>query len=181
MKYTIYLRIFSLIFLIMAGLNWMSVGINDTDLLKNVLSDNYVKYVYIIMGIAAVYIAFDRTAFLPFLGWTALPGKLLCVSEPSDATTSVYVPNHPDAKKIVYWAASPGDTVDNPRIAYKDSDNAGVVLTEGQGNKIQLKLRCPRRYKVNKYGRTLPRHVHYRYIFDNNMISAVYTVSVECN
>lgn len=180
MKYSIYMRIFSLVFLILAGLNWLSIGLNNTNFLQAGLSDKYVRYIYIIMGMAAIFIAFDRTTFLPFLGWTALPGDLLNVSEPSGVTASVFVPNNPDAKKIVYWATNPGATVDDPRTAYKDSDNAGVVSTKDKGDKVELKLRCPKRYKVRKYGKPLPRHVHYRYIFDNNVVGAVYTMTVDC-
>jgi uncharacterized membrane protein YuzA (DUF378 family) len=174
-KYNVYLRIFFILFLIIGGLNWMSIGLNNGNLLENI---SYIKYIYILMGIAAIYIAFDRTTFLPFLGWTVLPGDLLQEKEPTDAIESVIVPNHPDAKKIVYWATNPGEAVNDPYTAYKESDNAGVVSVVGKGEKIKLRLRCPKQYKVQ--GKFLPRHVHYRYVLDNNMISAVYTMVVEC-
>lgn len=177
-KYSVYLRIFSMMFLIIGGLNWMSIGINNSNLLESIISNEYTRYIYILIGIAALYVTFDRTTFLPFLGWTALPGNLLEEREPKDAVESVIVPNHPDAKKIVYWATEPGETVNDPYSAYEGSDNAGVISVVGKGDKIRLRLRCPKRYKVR--GKTLPRHVHYRYVLDNNIISAVYTMNVEC-
>lgn len=177
-KFNIHLRIFFMTFLIMGGLNWMSVGLNNGNVLEKVISNEYIRYFYIVMGIAAIYLAFDRNTFLPFLGWTVLPGDLLQNKEPINATESVMVPNHPDAKKIVYWATNPGETVNDPYTAYKNSDNAGVIPVIGKGDKIMLRLRCPKKYKV--HGKTLPRHVHYRYVFNNNMISAVYTMGVEC-
>lgn len=177
-KYSVYLRIFSMMFLILGGLNWMSVGLNNGNVLESVVSNEYTRYIYILMGVAALYVAFDRTTFLPFLGWTVLPGDLLEETEPENATESVMVPNNPDAIKIVYWATNPGDTVDNPYSAYSGSDNAGVVSVVGKGDQIILRLKCPKKYKVR--GKTLPRHVHYRYIFGNNIISAVYTMKVEC-
>jgi uncharacterized membrane protein YuzA (DUF378 family) len=177
-KYSVYLRLFSMMLLILGGLNWMSIGFNNSNVIENIMSVNYIRYLYILIGIAALYVAFDRTTFLPFLGWTVLPGDLLEEKEPSNALESVIVPNHPDAKKIVYWATNPGDTVNDPYSAYEGSDNAGVVSVLGKGDEIQLKLRCPKKYKV--HGKTLPRHVHYRYVLNNNMISAVYTMNVEC-
>lgn len=177
-KYSVRLRIIFMMLLIIGGLNWMSIGLNNGNVLENIISNEYTRYLYILIGIAALYIAFDRTTFLPFLGWTVFPGDLLQEKEPKNATESVLVPNHPDAKKIVYWATNPGETVNDPYTAYDNSDNAGVVSIIEKDKKIKLNLRCPKRYKVR--GKVLPRHVHYRYVFNNNMVSAVYTMVVEC-
>lgn len=177
-KVTVYLRIFAMMLLIISGLNWLSIGLHGNNFLEKLIPQSLLNTVYIIIGIAAIYIAFNRNTYLPFLGWSVFPGDLVPLSQPSDTTISVYVPNMKDAQKIVYWATNPGETDDDPYIAYEDSDNAGVVLA--QGDQIELKLRCPKNYKIYKQGRPLPKHVHYRYILKNNVISDIFTINVKC-
>ena len=65
--------------------------------------------------------------------------------------------------------------------AYESYENIGVAAVVN--GKATLKLKCPTEYKVQKGMIKLPRHVHYRLIYANGVVSEVKTVKLEnqCN
>ena len=130
--------------------------------------------------VGAIYLIMDPSFFLPFLGETVLPPSVLTKATPQDATLTVAVgPAPAGATHAVYWAAATSNAVvGNPADAYAGFKNAGVVPI--QAGMAVLALTCPAPYTVPG-GRTLSRHVHYRWVFASGMLSKVHTENVLCS
>jgi hypothetical protein len=140
-----------------------------------------IKRVFLLLvGASALYLLFapNVRTFLPFLGKTVFPPSLLLLSEQADTNVTVVV-NAPGAVKVAYWAAhaDEGMVESNPFDAYDNYENIGVAAVSN--DKATLKLKCPTEYKVKKGMIKLPRHVHYRLIYDNGVISEVLTAKLE--
>jgi len=140
-----------------------------------------IKRVFLLLvGASALYLLFapNVRTFLPFLGKTVFPPSLLLLSEQAGTNATVIV-NAPQAIKVAYWAAhqDEGNVESDPMKAYNSYENIGVAaVVDG---KATLKLKCPTEYKVKKGMIKLPRHVHYRLIYDNGVISEVFTSKLE--
>lgn len=154
--------------------NYLSAG------LRHVAPNKYLlilKIIYVIIGLAAVYQIFltpSRT-FLPFLDKTVMPPSLLLLSEQADSNLKLKI--HADgASKVMYWAANEdkGKIVNDPLDAYDDYENIGISAVKN-GIAI-LKLKCPTAYKVKN--KVLPKHLHYRLIYANGVISDIKTVKL---
>ena len=127
----------------------------------------------------SLYLGFDRNTWLPFLGEGIVPYTLLRKGTPSDATIGVKVTTDTNAVMCMYWASSSKSAVtDDPWTAYAGFANAGVVEVEN-GTALLL-LDCPGQYKVPRKSKPLPKHVHYRWIYENGMASDVQTQNIEC-
>lgn len=172
---------------VVGGLNWGSVGIFGKNLVEelNGLTINnewFVKIIYILVALAALYLVFKKNSFFPFLGNTFVPVNNMTYNH-IDGNMSVRV-NAENAKGVIYWAAEPNsETYSNPQEAYSDYLNSGYVKPDSDG-KATLFFNCPGNYKVMGW-RKLPKHVHYRlvYSYDKNggiNISDVKTVNVNC-
>ena len=145
---------------------------------SNVLGSRWAKLVVMVALVGAVYLGFNRDFYLPFLGPTVVPTSVLKLGTPSDATVAIAIDAPRNATHVVYWAAKPSTmAMDNPMAAYRGFNNAGVVAVAG--GRATLRLACPGTYKVG-WGRLMPRHVHYRYVFDNGVMSSVKTAAVKC-
>jgi uncharacterized membrane protein YuzA (DUF378 family) len=177
----------SILIVIIAGLY---LGLNAVanknfliDVLVKASPNNYrtiVRVLYFIFGIAALYlVAFTPSyTFLPFLDKTVLPPSLLLLSEQANTNAEVKV-EAPGAVKVVYWAAQEDNKkiIEDPYEAYGSYENIGVAAVKN--NSATLKLKCPNKYKVGKPKITLPRHVHFRLVYENGVLSEVKTVSLE--
>jgi len=103
--------------------------------------------------------------------------KDVYIPDHANVETVIHV-NEPDGTKIAFWGALPSDKVaPNPRKAYSNYANAGIA--EVYHGKATLKFWCPSKYNV-PFGMTLNRHVHYRVVEANGMMSAVRTTYVKC-
>ena len=130
----------------------------------------------LLVGVSAFYLLFapNVRTFLPFLGKTVFPPSLILLSEQAETNATVVV-NAPGAVKVAYWAAheDKGEVELDPIKAYDSYENIGVAaVVDG---KATLKLKCPTEYKVKKSMVKLPRHVHYRLIYSNGVVSEVLT------
>lgn len=145
---------------------------------SNVLQSSWARLVVVIGLVGAVYLGMNRDFYMPFLGPSVVPTSLLKVGTPPDATVAVSIDAPKNATHVMYWAATPATMpLDNPMAAYRGFKNAGVV--EVAGGRATLRVACPGTYRVG-WGRMLPRHLHYRYIFANGITSSVKTASVTC-
>lgn len=172
-------------FILFGAINWSIMGLYQIDIL-NILSTKIfnsellAKIIYTVVIVACVYMIQNRTYFLPFLGETVLPPASLKEYVVENPEKEIVVTAH-GADKVVYWAAQPGDTQTNedPWIAYGDYSNSGVVkVIDGLA---RLSIKCPKSYEVNKFGikkQVLPKHVHYRLINSNGILSEIHTVNV---
>jgi hypothetical protein len=170
-----YLYVIAITFVIIASLKAGYYGICTKTKLSTI------KRVFLlIVGASAIYLLFapNVRTFLPFLGKTVFPPSLLLLSEQAGTNATVIV-NAPGAVKVAYWAAHAdnGEVESDPMKAYDSYENIGVAsVVDG---KATLKLKCPTEYKVQKGMIKLPRHVHYRLIYDNGVISEVFTSKLE--
>jgi len=170
------------IFLVLIGsINWLSIGITGQDLVRLALSLRYAKWVYILIGLAALPLLFQRDMYLPFLGETVLPGGALTLKTPQNANDQLTIRTRPGAK-VVYWAAEPnpnqGHDLPTPDVAYAEFENSGVVVADTTGHAIIRFRGPPQAYTVPVMGRLEP-HVHFRISDDNGFMERVQTIFVK--
>lgn len=179
----------AIILLILAGLYLGINAITNKNYLIEVLAkvspNNHrliIRFIYVLFGLASIYLLTINPTytFLPFLDKTVLPPSLLLLSEQADTNAEIKV-HAPDAIKVAYWAAQQdkGKVIDDPYDAYSSYENIGVAAVKDEY--AILKLKCPSKYKVGKPKVELPRHLHFRMIFANGVLSEVKTVSLEKN
>jgi hypothetical protein len=172
------------------------------------LKINYESFVYrmlaFMIGLCALYFAFDRDYYLPFLGQSVIPslggkvpltttslgGKVPLTTdkeEVPDNLKKVRLTNVPPNTRIIYWAAKstyPATGELDWRV-YNDYSNSGVAQSDSFGNTF-IKLECPVEYDVPRFfglgKRRLRRHLHYRYEIpgQTGLFSRVYTKYIEC-
>lgn len=145
--------------------------------------------IYIIIGIAALYLFFNRNYYLPFLGETVLP-TIVPFKKNSKNTIKTIVKNLPPKSTIIYWGAVPEEVsgqaaITDPYTAYSNYTNSGIVLSNENGE-AELEYECPVQYEVSKFGvlrKKLNRHIHYRYMNPNlpGFISEVKTLFLKGN
>lgn len=150
--------------LVAAALNLGLIGLNRVNLVERVLGKGtwLLRGFYLLVGIAALSMAFNRDTYLPFLGETVFPCSLLQEQAPPGATQSVQVRVEPNAK-VLYWATEPSDGGVDLKpfdVAYGGYKNAGVAIADHNGF-VMLKVREPQPYKVPFKGR-LEQHIHFR-------------------
>jgi uncharacterized membrane protein YuzA (DUF378 family) len=177
----------SLVLVIFSGLYLgISAVLNKNLLLELLLklsSTNYktiLRVIYFIFGIAALYLILFTTSntFLPFLDKTVLPPSLLLLSEQSNTNLQIKL-DAPDAIKVIYWAAKPdtGKVIDDPFLAYDDYENIGIAAVKD--DVAILKLFCPTAYKVGSPKTTLSKHLHFRFVYANGVLSEVKTLKLD--
>jgi uncharacterized protein len=153
----------AMVVLVIGGLNWLGVGVRRVNLLELVVGRQIARIVYIAVGIAALWIMFDRDTYLPFLGETVFPCSALAEQTPRGADTTVQL-QVPAGRKVIYWASEPDKehlkSLNNWRLAYLKYENVGVATADAQGL-VALRVRKPQAYSVPMKGRIEP-HIHYR-------------------
>lgn len=153
------------------------------------LNDSYntiLRIVVIFIIGCAVYLLMKKETFLPFLGISFLPYNMILEDRFPAGANLDYVldmQGYDDGTRVVYWAANKTDKIiDDPLEAYKDYHNAGVSRVVG--GKARVRIYCPDRYKVSKFGMDsslVDRHFHYRVVFkDTGLMSPVMTAKVKC-
>ena len=170
----------AMVLVIIGGLNWLLVGTLDIDLVRTLFGKSFLAtIIYVLVGISAIAIMFDRDTYLPFLGPMVAPCSTLVDRTPPGATTVVRVSVEPRAK-ILYWAAEQSTeelkTVKTWNQAYADYENAGVSTADADGVAI-LKVRPPQQYSVPWKGVLAP-HVHYRVCGPNGFMGRIQTAFI---
>ncbi len=169
----------AMVLVIVGSLNWLSVGVLKLNPVESLLGQTLSRGVYILVGVAALAIMFNRDTYLPFLGETVLPCTTIPERVPPGATKEVRVPA-PAGSKILYWAAEPAmealKQIPDWQAAYNKFENAGVTTTDSTGIAI-LKVRLPQAYTVPMKGRLEP-HVHFRICDGTGMLGRVKTVFI---
>jgi uncharacterized membrane protein YuzA (DUF378 family) len=171
----------AMVLLIVGGLNWLLVGAFKWNLVKALLGEGTIaRTIYVLVGVAALAVMFDRDSYLPFLGPTVIPCSSVPDRTPPGASKTVTV-SAPPGSKVLYWAAEPEmealKQVQTWKEAYAGYENAGVTTADTNGQAI-LKVRAPQAYTVPFRGR-LPPHVHFRICESSGMLGRVKTVFLE--
>lgn len=169
--------------LIIGGINWLVFGLFEVNIVSSIFGKNIITtIIYILVGISALAIMFDRDTYLPFLGPIVAPCSVLENREPPGATVEVKVIVEPNVK-ILYWAAEPAskklEKINSWKQAYLNYENAGVTTSDGEGVAI-LKVREPQSYKVPFMGKLEP-HIHYRVCGEAGWMSSIKSVFLNKN
>jgi uncharacterized membrane protein YuzA (DUF378 family) len=154
----------AMVLIIIGALNWLLVGLFNFNLVYAIFGNGFLAtLVYVLVGVSALAIMFDRDTYLPFLGPMVAPCSVLQNREPPGATKEVKITVEPNVK-IIYWAAEPAseklEKINSWKQAYLDYDNAGVATSNGEGVAV-IKVREPQSYRVPLKGKLNP-HIHYR-------------------
>lgn len=138
--------------------------------------------------LAIVYLVSRRNTFLPFLGESVVPASLVQdPTYPPTADIEVDVSAAPGASHVAYWAADQSikhpDTgvaksFPTPETAYGSYGNSGIAKVKDDGT-ATLRIKCPGRYAVR--GKLLPKHVHYRDVFQSGIMGPVKKANVICS
>lgn len=166
---------------LVGGLNWGLIGAFGFNLVAAILGRGAIaNAIYVLVGIAALYLAFQRDTYLPFLGETVMPCSLMPDRIPDHADTEVAISGVTPGAKILYWATEPAteglNRINDWRRAYLDFANAGVTTADAGGHAI-LRIRKPQPYTVPIKGR-LEAHVHWRVCGNGGMIGPVMTTTL---
>lgn len=167
-----------MVLLIVGGLNWLLVGAFNWNLVKALLGQGTLaRTIYVLVGLSALVMMFNRDTYLPFLGPTVLPCTSVPDRTPPGASKMVTV-SAPPGSKILYWAAEPEmealKQIQTWKEAYAGYENAGVTTADGNGQAV-LKVRPPQAYTVPFKGRLEP-HIHFRICESAGMLGRVKTV-----
>ena len=148
--------------------------------IQSLCGNKYLKIAGYVVMFVALLLFNERDFYLPFLGDTVIPSGLFSSSSsPLGADFHITLTNLPSKVRIIYWAAEPknDDKVTGPSEAYGDYKNAGVTVTDQDGNAL-VSVRYPQVYK-KPYGGLLKPHIHYRYTLTSGMLSRIYTKNIE--
>jgi uncharacterized membrane protein YuzA (DUF378 family) len=166
----------AIVLLVIGALNWGLLGLNRVNVVERLIGKGLARGVYVLVGLAALLVAFNRDTYLPFLGESVFPCSILQDQIPAGATRTVQVRVEPNAK-VIYWASEPtaNESVLQPyNIAYGKYLNAGVTTADHNGFAI-LKVREPQAYRVPWKGALKP-HVHFRTCGPTGFIGRIRTV-----
>jgi len=170
---------FSMVLLIVGALNWLVIGVAGVNVLEKLVGKLLARVLYVLVGLAAVLIAFNRDTYLPFLGETVMPCAIIPEQIPKGADTTLTVNVTPGAT-VLYWAAEPETEglkkIGDWRKAYLKFMNAGVVKANAEGEAVLL-VRAPQPYTVPWKGRLEP-HVHFRVCGEDGILARIKTVFV---
>uniref|UniRef100_A0A6C0KC00 Uncharacterized protein n=1 Tax=viral metagenome TaxID=1070528 RepID=A0A6C0KC00_9ZZZZ len=165
------------ILILIGGVLWGIKGISG---INPVAIVPFINLVYIVVGIAALYIFRKKFFNQPHKGEMWMPAGMLGTTSRRSTTGQFdyLVKRLKPGMKVVYWAALPSDTVHKTsREAFGDYSNMGVGKVDGEGElKISLPKGKPGKYmKRNKYfiKTTLPSEIYYRFQNPRGYMSAV--------
>ena len=150
------------------------------NLIQSLLGLTFARLVYGVIGLAALYVAFQRETYLPFLGETVIPCAVLQEQVPENADTDVSVHGLVPGAKVLYWASEPATDglarITDWRKAYLEFANAGVAIVD-EGGHVVLRIRKPQPYVVPLKGR-IETHVHWRTCGDTGFLGPVETTPI---
>ncbi len=158
-------HIVAMFLLVVGGLNWGFVAVFGVrgDIFRHLGAIGR-AIAHALVAVAALWVAFRRDTYLPFLGETVMPCSVLMDRVPDHADKEVHVDGLTPGAKVIFWAAEPA-TEGLARIrtwqqAYLDYANAGVATVDGDGHAV-FHVRKPAGYTIPG-GRGLTAHVHWR-------------------
>lgn len=181
----IYLHFYTMPLLLLVVINYTLSNYNNKyDVFYYIKNLEFKKIILTLLSFYAVFLLFNKNTYLPFLGQTVLPSKLLCNNINNDLIKNnnnlihLKINTDKDTDKIVWWAAD-NDNIDkvinNPNDAYKNYNNSGISLVNN--GLAEVVLLCPKSYMAG--GRELPKHLHYRES-KKDMLGDVKTIKIKC-
>lgn len=190
-KQSIYLHILTIILVLIGSIETVSTNIMGFSIL-NLINNNSIKIGFIfVIAISCLYHLFNKYTYLPFLNYNVLPHSLLKtesnikLDEENLVAVDIDIPNDNKYSHVIYWASSENNKdINNTSIwylAYGEFPNSGIQSINTT-NTVNIKIRCPSQYKVpSLFGeKIIPKHVHYRFISKDGMMSRIYTKYITC-
>jgi uncharacterized membrane protein YuzA (DUF378 family) len=166
----------AMVLLIIGGLTLGLLVISRVNIIEKTLGKGSIptKAIFLLTGIAALAIAFNRDTYLPFLGESVFPCSVLNDQEPPGATRSIQIQVEP-GNKVIYWASEPsnGSQIPSYKSAYGQYLNAGITTADDLGI-ATLKVREPQPYTVPFKGELDP-HIHFRICGPTGFIGRIKT------
>jgi hypothetical protein len=182
----IYLHFFTMPVLLLIVINYtLTSYCNKYDIFNYINNNKFKKVILTLLSIYSLYLLLNRNTYLPFLGETVLPSKLLCNNQTNNNIINnnnlihLKINTDKNTEKIIWWAAdsdNPNVVIDNPKDAYKKYNNSGVSLVYDGVSEVVLL--CPKSYIAG--GRELPKHLHYRES-KKDILGDVKTINIDCN
>jgi uncharacterized membrane protein YuzA (DUF378 family) len=165
--------------LVAGGIVHMINALSNTNVIANFAGNNITRVIYLLFGVAALMVMFERDYYLPFLDDCVFPSGLLGDRvSPQQADTMATV-NVPPKTKVVYWASESCDNC--PPLmawdAYGKYTNSGVTTSDVKGV-ARLMVRSPQSYNIPYKDDKLKPHVHYRYLLADGMFSRIHTAQL---
>ena len=123
---------------------------------------------YSMIGVSGLFLMFQTTTWLPFLGPCAFPTKGLIPDKVNSLGTKIIKVNVKPNTRVAYWASIPVLNNNKPDVedAYADFSNSGVVTSDRNGV-AELSI-APGTSYIVPFGKEIPKHVHYREL-DNRL------------
>ena len=122
----------------------------------------------------------QRHMFLSFLDETVMPPSIFQSQEPAFSNAKMTI-NAPNGLKVIYWGANAVkpdfDNIKNWQEAYDGYKNVGIV--DIIDDKAEINFSIPVRYRVGLFNMLLDRHIHYRILYPNGVISRIYTKKIK--
>ena len=175
-----WVHIVAVALLVVGGFVWGILGLTGFNLVRFLVGRRLATLVYILVGIAAIYLATQMAFYLPFLGETVMPCSILSDRSPEHADTEVSLHGQRPGAKILFWAAEPATvglaTIKTWKQAYLEYSNAGVTTVDAGGHAL-LRIRKPQPYTVPVKG-ALQAHVHWRSCKEGGMLGPVQTTLI---
>lgn len=179
-------RMIATALVLLGAINWGLVALFKWNLVAQLRHPLAIQAACVAIAGAGLMLALQRDTYLPFLGPAALPGTLLKGPTPQsgDVPVEISVPSGKGYTRVVFWAASKADTkkkdvIPNVTDAYASFENAGIANITGDSVKVYV--HCPTAYTVGgMVSKTLDKHVHYRFVGADGMLSRVHTKTVQC-
>lgn len=177
------LFVVAMFFLVVGAINLGVLGFLRINMFEILFGKStYVHYIiYGLILMSALFVAFSRDFYLPFLGETVIPCSVLEERTPDHADTDVVIHSLQPGTKILYWAAESGTErlgeIKDWRKAYLDFTNAGVTTADHTGTAI-LRLRKPQPYTVPMKRTPLQEHVHWRACGEDGFLGPVQTSTI---
>ena len=159
-----WLHLIAAALLVVGGIAWGILGLTGVNIVRFLFGRTLSSIVFILVGVAALYLCTQIALYLPFLGETVMPCPVLSDRSPEHADTEVSVHGLRPGSKILFWASEPATerlaTIKTWQQAYLDFSNAGVTTVDADGH-ATLRIRKPQPYTVPLRG-ALQTHVHWR-------------------
>lgn len=170
------IRMFLTGFVILGALNYGLTAL-DYNLIEmgNTKIDQYFNkksyfniILYSMIGVSGLFLMFQTTTWLPFLGPCAFPTKGLIPDKVNSLGTKIIKVNVKPNTRVAYWASIPVLNNNKPDVedAYADFSNSGVVTSDRNGV-AELSI-APGTSYIVPFGKEIPKHVHYREL-DNRL------------
>ena len=157
-------------FVIFGSLNYglAVMDYNLIEIINNKLNNYFNKISHFntiistIIALSAIYLMFQVTTWLPFLGPCAFPSKGLIPNKVNAQGSKIVNVKVKPNTRVAYWASVPvlGKDVPDVEDAYSNFTNSGVVTSDSNGM-AALSIAPGTSYKVPS-NKEIKKHLHYR-------------------